>query len=124
MFFKILVLKNLGKFTAKHLYRSLFFNKVAGFQVKVLFFCEFRDIFKKTYFREHLWTAASDISSKSVILTVFWFQLSAKYNLGSIWDNFKATLQLEKKERQDKNKYKIFIPFYCNFKKKFKKRLY
>ena len=41
---KIAVLENLVKFTGKHLYRSLFFSKVAG-QVEV-FSCDLREIFK------------------------------------------------------------------------------
>ena len=41
---KISVLKKLAKFTGKHLYRSLFFDKVAG-QAK-MFSCGLREIFK------------------------------------------------------------------------------
>ena len=40
------VLRNLTKFTGKHLYQSLFFNKVAS--------CEFCQIFKNIFFAEHL----------------------------------------------------------------------
>ena len=43
-------LKNFGKFTGKHLCHSVFFNK----------FCK---TFKRIYFEEHLWTAATDEDS-------------------------------------------------------------
>ena len=61
------VLKNFVQFTGKHLYQSLFFNKVAGVASNFIkketrsqvFSCEFCEIFKKTYFKEHLQTATS-----------------------------------------------------------------
>ena len=61
------VFKNVTKFTRKHLYQRFFFNKVAGFQPATLFketlvqmfFCEFCDNFKSTFFVEHLWMATS-----------------------------------------------------------------
>ena len=51
------LLKNFAKFTRKHLCRSLFFNKVTGWDTgtAVFLFCE---ISRKTYFVEHLQTAA------------------------------------------------------------------
>ena len=60
-FFHDDVLKNLSKFTWKHLCQSLFFNKVAGLAPVTslkrdsgigVFLCE---IFKNTFFIEHLW---------------------------------------------------------------------
>ena len=51
------VLKSFAKFTGKHLCRSLFFNKVVGIRktpTQVLC-CEFCEIFKKAFFKEHLW---------------------------------------------------------------------
>ena len=62
------VLRNLVKLTRKHLCKSLFFNKVADLRPAALFkkrpaqifphqFCE---IFKNTFFKEHLWTDASE----------------------------------------------------------------
>ena len=57
------VLKNLAKFTGKHLCRSLFLNKVAGLRSVTLlkketpiqvFSYEFFEIFKNTCFIEHL----------------------------------------------------------------------
>ena len=63
---KIDVLKNFAKFIIKHLFQSLFFNKAAGLRPAIflkrnsgkgvfLWFCE---IFKNTFFTEHLWTTA------------------------------------------------------------------
>ena len=61
------VLKNFTKFTGIHLCQSLFFNKVTGgagnfikkLTLAQVFFCEFCEIFKNTFFTEHLWTTAS-----------------------------------------------------------------
>ena len=57
MLYKIAVLKNFTKFTGKHLCQSLLFNKVAGNvcnlikkDVAQVFSCEFREIFKNTFF--------------------------------------------------------------------------
>ena len=56
------------KFKAKHLCRGLFFIKVAGLQASnciekgastQIFSYEYREIYKNTYFDEHLQTAAS-----------------------------------------------------------------
>ena len=63
------VLRNFAKFLEKHLCQSLFFNKVAGLRKKEtltrVFSCEFCEIFKNTFFTEHLWTTASwEINSK------------------------------------------------------------
>ena len=61
------VLKNFAKFTGKHLYQSLFFNKSAVLRPATLlkkrlaqvFSCEFCEIFKSTLFcRTSLVTAA------------------------------------------------------------------
>ena len=61
MFCEKCVLKNLSKFTGKNLCRSLLFSKVAGYVCNKIKkrLCHFWEIFKNTYFREHLWTAAS-----------------------------------------------------------------
>ena len=67
------VLRNFTKFAGKHLYQSLFFNKVAdlrpvkkeqAFQIKFIkkeqaLPCEFCKNFKNTFFKEHLSTTAS-----------------------------------------------------------------
>ena len=55
VFYKKSVLKNFAKFTEKHLWQSLFFNKV-------LFSCELCEIFKNIFFTEHLRTTASAYS--------------------------------------------------------------
>ena len=54
--------ENFAKFTGKHLCQSLFFNKVAGLGPATLlkkvlaqvFSCEFCEIFKNTFFTEHV----------------------------------------------------------------------
>ena len=58
------VLKNLAKFTGKKLYQSLFLIKLQGNFIKKetlaqVFSCEFYEIFKNTFFTEHLQTTAS-----------------------------------------------------------------
>ena len=57
------VLRNFAKFLGKHLCQSFFFEKVAGLRKKEtltrVFSCEFCEIFKNTFFTEHLWTTAS-----------------------------------------------------------------
>ena len=66
------VLKNFFKFSGERLCRSFFFNKVAGLWTAILlknetpaqvFSCKFCEIFKKTYFVEHLRTIASVIKN-------------------------------------------------------------
>ena len=53
------------KFTGKHVCQSLFFHKVAGLitvkkeTLAQVFSCEFCEIFKDTFFTEHLRTSAS-----------------------------------------------------------------
>ena len=63
-------LKNFVKFAGKHLCQALFLNKVAGLRLDAsnfikketlaqVFSCEFCEIFKNTYFTEHLRMTAS-----------------------------------------------------------------
>ena len=61
LFYKIGALKNFAKFSGKHLWQSLFFNKVAetcNFIKKdtlaQVFSCKFWEIFKNTFLTEHL----------------------------------------------------------------------
>ena len=63
LFCKEGVLENLAKFTGKHLFQSLLFNKVAGPKPAALlkkdtlsqvFSLEFCEIFKNTFLAEHL----------------------------------------------------------------------
>ena len=54
MFFKIDVLKNFAIFMEKHLYWSLFFNKVADLEARKVFSCEYCDIFKSDFFHRSL----------------------------------------------------------------------
>ena len=52
------VVQEFTKFTRKHLYQRLFFNKVAGLQGQ-MFSREFCEISKNTLFTEHLRVTAS-----------------------------------------------------------------
>ena len=70
MFCKKGVFKNFANFTGKHLCWSLFLEKLQVFRSAILlerdsntgFSCEIYEIFKNTYFEEHLRTAASVVS--------------------------------------------------------------
>ena len=53
------VLKNLTKFTGKHLCQSLNFIKKET--LAQVFSYEFSEISKNTFFTEHLWTTASNV---------------------------------------------------------------
>ena len=68
MFHKQAILKKIVIFKGKHLCRGLSFIKVAGLQASnyinkgastQIFSCEYREIYKNTYFEEHMRTAAS-----------------------------------------------------------------
>ena len=71
VFYTKSVLKNFTKFTGKHLRQSLFLKKVAGLGCNVIkketlaqvFSREFCEISKNTFFREHLWTNASNMKT-------------------------------------------------------------
>ena len=72
-------LENFAEFTGKHLCRSLFYNASCNFIKKdtpaKVFSREFCEIFKNTFFTEHLWEIASiNINSRSSRS-----QISAKY---------------------------------------------
>ena len=70
MFCKKAVLRNFAKFIGKHLCQGPLFNKVAGLRPATLlinnetlvqvFSCEFCEMFKNTFFTEHLWATASE----------------------------------------------------------------
>ena len=54
------VLEYYPKFTGKHLCQSVFFKKIAGLRTLAqVFSCEFCEIFKNTFFAEHLQATAS-----------------------------------------------------------------
>ena len=63
MFFKIDVLKNLAMFTGKHLCQSYFLIQLQGWRTAIVLQRDSNtsafEIFKNTYFEEHLRTAAS-----------------------------------------------------------------
>ena len=68
MFFKIVILKNFAKLSKKHLYWSLFLNKVIGgawnfIEKETLvevFSYKFCEIFINTFLAEHLLTTTSE----------------------------------------------------------------
>ena len=53
------VLRSFAEFTGKHLYQSLFFNKVAGQTMAQVFSCEICENSKNIFFTEHIWVTAS-----------------------------------------------------------------
>ena len=60
------VLENFSKFKGKNLRQSLLFNKVFFIKTETLsqvFSCKFREIFKNTFFTEHLRATASECLS-------------------------------------------------------------
>ena len=73
VFCEIGVLKNFAKLTGKHLCQSLFFDKTASLSLQLYLkketlaqvcFCEFCEIFKNTFFIEHLCWYASFFSQQ------------------------------------------------------------
>ena len=60
------VLRNFTKFIGKHLCQSLilinFFNFIKKETLTQVFSCEFCEIFKNTFFTEHLWTTKKNAS--------------------------------------------------------------
>ena len=69
------VLRNFAKFTGKNQCQSLFFNKAAGFikreTLAQVFSCEFCEISKNTFFREHLRPTASKLCFRDSKITLF-----------------------------------------------------
>ena len=78
-------LENFGKFTGKHLCRSLFFKKLHPWTCnsikrdtpKQMLFYEFCEIFKNTFFTEHLRPAASGL--KKLVTGVLQCNCSGKF---------------------------------------------
>ena len=68
------VLRNFAKFTGKHLYQSLFLNKVAGLACNFIekeimaqvFSCESYENSKNTIFTEQFWATASESYAKRI----------------------------------------------------------
>ena len=80
------MLRNLTKFTGKHLCQSLFFNKVAETLAQV-FSCEFCQISKNTFFTEHLrvtlskkrpWHRSFPVNFVKFLRTTFWLNISGR----------------------------------------------
>ena len=82
-FIKKDVLRNFAKFTRKHLRQSLFFNKGAVLRPATLlkkrlwYSCEFCEIFKNTFFTEHLQTTAS-VAAKNIYDEKKWLCLTCR----------------------------------------------
>ena len=80
MFCKKGVLRNLAKFTGKHLCQSLFFNKVVGLRLTYnfikketlaqVFSCEFCEISKNTFSHRTPPVAASEYSQENMYVGV------------------------------------------------------
>ena len=115
VFYKKVVLKNFAKLTGKHLCLSLFFNKDVGLRPATLikkdtpaqmFSCEYYEVFKNTFFTEHLWTTASKffgnqrrfsfLYSRSMVGSYKIFLKSKKEAL-TIQNSFKFLLYLQAK---------------------------
>ena len=60
VFFKKSISKNLAKFTGKHLCWPEACNFIKKETLSQVFSREFCEIFKSTFFKEHLWTTASE----------------------------------------------------------------
>ena len=66
------VLSNFAKFTGKHLWQSLFFNKVAGFSLwterlwQWYFHVNFVNFLRTPFFIEHLWVTASVLMREKI----------------------------------------------------------
>ena len=67
MFHKKAILKNCATFTGKHLCWSLSLIKLQPFRTATkVYYCEYCEIFKDTYFEKKIRTAASCFSSMSI----------------------------------------------------------
>ena len=66
--------RNFAKFTGKHLYQRLFFNKVAGKKESLaqVFSCEFCEISKNTF----PWRTPQVTASKIIVLKKIWDSLT------------------------------------------------
>ena len=79
MFCKKGVLRNFAKFTGKHLFQSLFFNKLAGLRPETffkkeslaqVFSCEFCEISKNTFFYRIPPVATSVYYNKNIMTPI------------------------------------------------------
>ena len=79
-------LRNLRKFTEKHNWQSLFFNKVASLRLAQVFSCKFCEISKNTFLTEYLRAAASKFSTKLTVFSciILQFKLNSLENVMNI----------------------------------------
>ena len=98
------VLRNFAKFTAKHLSRVSFFNKVTGLNLTQVFSCEFCEIFKTLFLTEHLRWLLSDylfdtwhLSDRKKIMIVTYYRtfLIKGIFLNQTWSEWSAVNFLE-----------------------------
>ena len=85
------VLRNLTKFTGKHLCQSLLQTQACSFIKKdtltQVFFCEFCEISKNVFFTKHLWTTAS-VLTKLYSLKAFTSNTHDSKTLEKVFVNF------------------------------------
>ena len=90
MLYKKGALKSCPKFTGKHLWQSLFFNKVAELRFETLlnletlaqnFSCEFCEIFKNVFCADHMCATAFDTchGRKYLDLLLYWKKKCSKF---------------------------------------------
>ena len=106
------VLENFLEFTGKHLWQSLFFNKVAG--LVQVFSCEFCKISRNTSFTEHLRTTASVGRKNYFNVLVNWVAVPGAFS------NRKSNLAVERNAPRSIFNHKIMIKQFpntgfCNF---------
>ena len=92
MLYKIGVLKNIAKFTGKHLYQSLFFNKetLVWLQPLQTFFYKFCEISNNTLFYRTLLVASSE-SVRPLFSTIFANMKKTCEASGDPWSSFIQT---------------------------------
>ena len=78
------VLENFTKFTGKHLYQTLFFNKVAGLSTLALVFCyEFYEFFENIFFPPEVFCKKSvlknftNFTGKQLCWSLFFIKLQS-----------------------------------------------
>ena len=106
-------LKNFVKFTGKHLFQSLFFNKVAGLALAQVFSIEFCEILKDTFLTEHVRaTGRSSLGREGAGATGT--ASLGRFSPATLWQNNKIFLA---KERFPFITIKFFVFFRTNEKK-------
>ena len=93
VFYKKGTLKNFAKFTGKHCARVCFLRKLQASGV----FCEFCEIFKNTYFTEHLWwLLLKEVMSNHFIFFFIFGQFCIKFFEASLLNHNLGTFTSRK----------------------------